>query len=186
MSLSSLLSKCHDQSFQMGWWSDCPPQDHPSFRWYICTKLCLIHSEIDEACAPGNDDHLPHRKAFEVEIADAAIRTLDLLGFLLRHNPTYLFAWQAYEADPWVYPAEVENDFLLGLHMVTSRAMEAFRKGNVAVAVGNLGALIDMIDMNQSAFGLHIEAAMLEKLAYNAKRADHQLVNRQADGGKSF
>jgi len=43
--------------------------------------LCLIHSEISEAMEGERndlmDDHLPHRKMPEVELADAMIRILD-------------------------------------------------------------------------------------------------------------
>ncbi len=50
----------------------------------IPTKLCLIHSEISEAMEGDRknimDDHLPSRKMFEVELADALIRILDLAG----------------------------------------------------------------------------------------------------------
>ncbi len=50
----------------------------------IGTMLCLIHSEVSEAMEGDRkglmDDHLPHRKMFEVELADAMIRILDLAG----------------------------------------------------------------------------------------------------------
>ena len=43
--------------------------------------LCLIHSEISEALEGHRkdlmDDHLTHRKMFEVELADAIIRIFD-------------------------------------------------------------------------------------------------------------
>ena len=46
--------------------------------------LCLIHSEISEAMEGERkdlmDDHLPHRKMAEVELADAIIRILDYGG----------------------------------------------------------------------------------------------------------
>ena len=46
--------------------------------------LCLIHSEISEAMEGVRknlmDDHLPHRKMEEVELADAIIRILDYAG----------------------------------------------------------------------------------------------------------
>jgi len=49
-------------------------------------KLCLIHSEISEAMEGDRkdlmDDHLPHRKMVEVELADAMIRIADLAGAL--------------------------------------------------------------------------------------------------------
>ena len=44
----------------------------------------LIVSEVAEAMEGDRkdlmDDHLPHRKMFEVELADAAIRIFDLAG----------------------------------------------------------------------------------------------------------
>lgn len=61
-----------------------------------------------------NDDHLPHRKAIEVELADAVLRIADLCGYL----------------------------------------------------------------------ELDLGAALVEKLEYNTKRADHKLENRRKDGGK--
>lgn len=46
--------------------------------------LCLVHSEVSEAMEGHRknlmDDKLPHRKMFEVELADAIIRILDIAG----------------------------------------------------------------------------------------------------------
>lgn len=46
--------------------------------------LALIHSEVSEALEGERkdlmDDHLPHRKMAEVELADAIIRILDYCG----------------------------------------------------------------------------------------------------------
>jgi hypothetical protein len=50
----------------------------------VGTKLCLIHSEVSEALEGARkglmDSHLKHRKAEEVELADAIIRIFDLAG----------------------------------------------------------------------------------------------------------
>jgi hypothetical protein len=67
-----------------------------NFRWWHDLKtgklldrnkaemLCLIHSEISEAMEGERkdlmDDHLPHRRMAEVELADAIIRILDYAG----------------------------------------------------------------------------------------------------------
>lgn len=71
---------CHGLARQAGWW-DSRDLDDPQT---IPTCLCLVHSEISEAMEGARknrmDDHLPHRKAFEVELADAMIRILDLAG----------------------------------------------------------------------------------------------------------
>lgn len=46
--------------------------------------LCLVHSEISEALEGERknkmDDHLPHRRSAEVELADALIRIFDYAG----------------------------------------------------------------------------------------------------------
>lgn len=48
------------------------------------TMIALIHSELSEALEAHRrdlmDDHLPHRKGVEVELADALIRIFDLAG----------------------------------------------------------------------------------------------------------
>lgn len=68
-----------------------------NLRWYkdpatgqpvtpnVGEKLCLVHSEISEALEGARknkqDDHLPHRKSEEVELADALIRILDWAAY---------------------------------------------------------------------------------------------------------
>lgn len=71
---------CHGLAREAGWWDNRDLTDPQT----IPTCLCLVHSEISEAMEGARknrmDDHLPHRKALEVELADAMIRILDLAG----------------------------------------------------------------------------------------------------------
>lgn len=76
---------CHGLAAHSGWWKDkegkpIDPTDPNVFG----TKMALIHSEISEALEGGRkgkmDDHLPHRYAVEVELADALIRIFDTAG----------------------------------------------------------------------------------------------------------
>src|SRR5271157_1711550 len=69
---------------------------HEADRWYYSPltgerifpnkgeRFALIHSEITEAFEGERknlmDDHLPHRKMVEVELADALIRIFDYAG----------------------------------------------------------------------------------------------------------
>lgn len=73
--VNELQTLCHGQAASMGW-HDKPRE--------IGTDLMLIVSEISEAMEGARkdlmDDHLPHRKMLEVELADAMIRIFDTAG----------------------------------------------------------------------------------------------------------
>lgn len=77
MNLNDLARDIHHENIK--WWVDIdtglPLQRNKG------EMLCLIHSEISEAMEGERkdlmDDHLPHRKMAEVEMADALIRILD-------------------------------------------------------------------------------------------------------------
>lgn len=77
--INDLSTSIYLANVDVGWWDI---NENPNDRY--AEKLCLIHSEISESME-GNrknlmDDHLPHRKMDEVELADALIRILDLGG----------------------------------------------------------------------------------------------------------
>lgn len=119
-----LTRACHEASTKGGWWNNEKGEHIPNNAAELLAatgwKLSLIHSEVSEACEGfrkgSMDDHLPHRKMSEVELADTVIRCFDLAG----------------------------------------------------------------------AHGMDLGAAIAEKLAYNAQRADHKPENRVKAGGKRY
>ena len=81
-SINNVQLTCHGLAREAGWWgtgsiASPTPQD-------VAEKLLLIHCELSEAVEGRRkdlaDDHLPHRRMFDVELADAAIRLFDLAG----------------------------------------------------------------------------------------------------------
>ena len=75
LTIRQLVSKAHREASAAGW------HDKPREKG---TLLMLIVSEIAEAMEGERkdltDDHLPHRKMAEVELADAVIRICDYCG----------------------------------------------------------------------------------------------------------
>lgn len=73
--LNEMVNFCHTQAKNAGW------HDKPRETG---TCLMLVVSEVSEAMEGDRkglmDDHIPHRKMFEVELADAVIRIFDLAG----------------------------------------------------------------------------------------------------------
>jgi len=75
---------CHNSAAASGWWHDLKSGELivPN----VGEKLMLIVSEVAEAMEGDRknkiDEHLPHRKSVEVELADALIRIFDLCGRL--------------------------------------------------------------------------------------------------------
>lgn len=86
LAANNLMLICHSEAENAGWWTDIKTGEDKTKNFNVAEKLCLIHSEISEAMEGDrkalNDDHLPHRSMFEVELADALIRIFDLAGAL--------------------------------------------------------------------------------------------------------
>lgn len=81
-SINQLSKEIHQENIEAGWWTDLVTGQKKDRN--VGELLCLIHSEISEAMEGYRknlpDDKLPHRKMFEVELADTLIRIFDLAG----------------------------------------------------------------------------------------------------------
>lgn len=177
--LNALAKSVYEANAAVGWW------DNPHRNVY--ELLQLVVTEIAEATEGERkdlmDDHLPHRKMGEVELADALIRLLDMAG-----------AWG------WQYKPGISPMLPRGLIAATNVGEVHFR---LTLAIVELGisiqfgsekqaisqrytTAIDAIFLAGAKFGYDLLTALGEKLAYNTKRLDHRREVRQMAGGKKF
>lgn len=77
-----LTQQCYGAAVAAGWHTDLHTGERKQRN--LPTSLMLIVTEVAEAMEGHRkdlmDDHLPHRKMVEVELADAVIRIFDTAG----------------------------------------------------------------------------------------------------------
>lgn len=80
--LTALRSICHGNAVNAGWYTDLDTGEFKQLN--VGERIALMHSELSEAFEAHRknlmDDHLPHRKGIEVELADTIIRIMDFCG----------------------------------------------------------------------------------------------------------
>ena len=187
LDLRALALEIHGDNIRAGWWQQDPETKRTMHR-NVGELLALVHSEISEAdegfTGDLMDDKLSHRKMVEVELADTAIRVLDMLGFYSNH-------WGDSPEERRFVPLALPEyaywpDWCRLMHRTTTAALEGFRKGDPGRGVTALVGLLGVIHFAAIQFRFDLTGAIAEKRAFNANRADHQLANRQKPGGKSF
>ena len=172
----------HRQNCERGWWDDplrC------SFQ-----ALQLVITEIAEATEGDRkdawDDHLPERKAAEVELADAFIRLLDLAG---RHGWTYREPRrQGHDGVPGALFGSARNLATAHLAIVAMVAelAEALYTASVSAARTRYRTVVFYVFKLAEREGYDLWGAVDEKLAYNKTRADHDRTARAAFHGKRY
>lgn len=82
--LALLQHICHTAAIRTGWWTDLKTGESLIGKRNKGEMLMLMVSELAETLEGERknlmDDKLPHRRAAEVELADAIIRILDYAG----------------------------------------------------------------------------------------------------------
>lgn len=182
--LNTLATLMHARAVAAGWWDDSPSRWS---RYELATQLAS--SELAEAMEGHRkdlmDDHLPHLPMFDVELADFAIRQLDLAGAL-------------------------KIDVDIDIHACND-AVEAMRDRTIPAQLGQINAALfanvwpfsysnpEQFVMRKNvrrsllfAFAcaevnsIDLRDVIMAKSEYNLPRADHKLENRAKPGGKKF
>jgi len=165
--LALFFSDVHERNRRAGWWTDLETGE-PKKR-NVGELLMLFVTEIVEAYTAyienAPDDKLPAYPGLGVEIGDLAIRMADFAGAAMGG---YLVEYSGVRN-----PGEDLFEEIIEIAL----RYEKIRKTPEAVGEDERGQHIPPMD---------IPAMIDDKLAYNAKRADHKIENRlEADGKKT-
>lgn len=184
MNINEMAVQVFEQNKAAGWWDNMDRD--------INETLMLVVTEIAEATEGVRkdlmDDHLPHRKMEEVELADTLIRLLDLAGrygwiYYDKFANTVLPAlFGAYSADDKPMSPAAQHFALV--KTVTLLAFGTSQHGGRSDV--HYTELVNGLFYIAELRGYDLEDAVLEKLEYNKHRADHKRENRAAANGKKF
>jgi hypothetical protein len=177
MDHNELRDRIHIGNVNAGWWSDFKTGESILATRNRPEMLCLIVSELVEAWQDGfqPDGHLPQYIAFNVEIADTAIRILDLAG----GDEIDLTKGVSQPVT-----GNLLNDVMSVIALIGGNALEGYRKTKTAdyhQAVADAYATLWNI---AKIYRFDLMEVIDAKAAYNANRADHKIENRKAEGGK--
>lgn len=181
--LLRLCDEIHADNVKAGWWSDLATgeplnRNRPEIMMLIVSEL----SEASEGCTEQvMDDKLPHLRMFDVELADTAIRLMDVLGA----DGVKSFGEDNGEWVQYLRYRSVDAALMLIVNHVSS-ALEHYRKGRQDHYVVRLAdALLLTFDL-AAAYHIDLFDVIAQKRAFNRVRADHKPENRRKDDGKKI
>lgn len=191
----ALAARVHEANKK--WWTNIETGEPLILN--LGERCMLVTSELSECLEAERknlmDDHLPHRKGAEVEMADTVIRLLDMYG--AEQGATF----------PPIKRSSVDDSLYIKYTSERANAMDSIiantsDRGNRAdwlFAINkvvtmfrtipyrsDLILIIQMCELYCENFGYDLWGAFEDKMAYNAERADHKTENRIKDGGKKF
>lgn len=164
------------------WWHDLEgkPIDRNKGEMFM-----LMLSELSEAMEGARkdlmDDHLPHRKMEEVEVADFVIRLLDYAAgfhYDLKQRSATEFRVSLTSMNKGERLFEISK---VVMHIERTQLSRYASNTSFYIATA-----IIMCEEYCDDFGYDLWTAVDEKCAYNITRADHQLENRKKEGGKKW
>ncbi|MCE2029242.1 hypothetical protein [Sessilibacter corallicola] len=187
--INQLSKEIFEFNKSVGWWDD---MDRPVYQ-----TLQLVSTEIAEATEGARknlmDNHLPHRKSEEVELADALIRILDFGGrydLVFVEKPTHV-SFLEIANDVKSFSCVSEVHFYLNVHLVNfSQVFSYSRNPKIdsmyRIVNDKYSFLIMAIIETANCYSYDLFGAVLEKFEFNKTRADHKRENRAKEHGKKF
>jgi hypothetical protein len=183
MNLTELAKEIHEDNHK--WWHDLDTGER--LERNIGEMCMLIVSELAEAMEGARknlqDTHLPHRKMEEVELADAVIRVLDLVG-------AYEFDIEALGENYRLVWRQTDNIgeslLLLVKKVITISGSFHHLSGDRSGAAMDVEDFLYMVEDYAQWRGFDLWGAVEEKREYNKTRYDHSVEGRKAAGGKKW
>jgi hypothetical protein len=173
--LNSLAAEIHQQNVDAGWWDEHLP-DNKADRYE--DAMMLVVTELSEATEGARkdlmDDKLPAEKMFDVEMADAMIRLLDLAG--------------AYKVDLDFVEGAVPNARAAMKYFKTplQHIRCAVRMSCLARKENAITSTIEAVIAIADTYDVDLWRLVAEKRAFNRTRKDHTREARAAEGGKKW
>ncbi len=172
--LMALAGEIHAENVAAGWWDgwlDYKPARHK-------TAMMLVISELAEAMEGDRkdlmDDHLPHHQMFDVELADAAIRLLDLAGAYDLNLRVNVFEGFCFVSE--MVGLTPPEQLYLVIHNALRVENDELQAELMLAGVWGVALL----------HGINLPPIIQEKREYNRRRADHKRENRAAANGKRY
>lgn len=180
-SLNAFAKQVHQAN--QHWWHD--PATGAKLDRNMGEMLMLVVSEIAE-CMEGErkdlmDDHLPHRKMAEVELADAIIRLADIVG---SKGDEFDLKASLYHIESTERTHIPDNKGEALFHVI--RPLQEIREYRGYAFRRKLARTWRRIESYAAKHRYDLWGAVAEKREYNRHRADHKPEARLAAGGKKF
>jgi hypothetical protein len=148
-------------------------------------------SELSEALEGHRkdlmDDKLPHRKMVEVELVDFLIRAFDMAGG---------YGWDINTAgkaglpnlteygEHYAHLYNIDADFADNKMRICAFLVRCWEAKYDEYRYLRMAVCTTLAVMSH--YQMDIQGAFDEKMAYNARRKDHTLEHRAAEGGKKY
>jgi hypothetical protein len=177
MNYNRYAKKIYEWNKEVGWWDD------PNRCLY--QTLQLVSTEIAEATEGERkdlyDDHIPHRKMGEVELADALIRVLDFGQHMKVLYKT------GFPSHVWCFEDNTIGQQHLGINAEVIELAQVYSRYPHSDMTRNYSMLIESIAKVSENQGYDLEGAVKDKMLYNTTRIDHTREYRGSHfDGKKF
>ena len=175
--LLKFATEVHELSLKQGWWKQYTTvwDRHETAMALVVSELC---EGLEGVRKDLMDDHLPHHKNVDVELADALIRLLDMFM-------AYELEWGVQDFARLVESHVRHYDNTSGYPeemMIWLRWVISNRRSERSEVM--LGIIFTLALAEHR--GIDIMSIAREKFEYNKIRNDHKEAERAKKGGKSF